>query len=254
MGITAIILAGGLGTRMGDLCELVPKSMLVFNKKPFLDYLISWLSNNGVNEIILSTGHLSDYIQDYFQKECWKNRGVKIVKENVPLGTAGAIKLAATEASNKTIYICNADTLLQCDFQQIYNKAMSIKSPIITIVTRNQNVPNQGAIKIEGTLVTEFKEDGSLKELESNERYYRASSTGCYITSCDFLMSDYFSTGSSLEKQVLPHLVINRLLGAILCKPGYFIDYGTPNMYRFLLNNQRILDEVYGLNQFRYPA
>ena len=97
-----------------------------------------------------------------------------------------------------------------------------------------------------GGIVTEFLEDGLVRSLENNERYFRASSTGCYFVRRNLLRSEVFRLGASLEKEILPNLVDQRLVGAVSCGTSLFFDYGTSERYILLKNNPWMLERVYG--------
>jgi len=92
--LKAVILAGGLGTRLRPYTLFMPKPMLPLGDKPVLEHLISWLYNNGVREIVICVGYLRRIIEDYFKDG--KELGVKItyVRTNTPMGTAGQLKSA----------------------------------------------------------------------------------------------------------------------------------------------------------------
>jgi len=246
MSISAIVLAGGFGTRIREVCSDIPKPMLVFNGYPFLEYLVRWLIRMGVSEIRISTCFLSERIEEYFGTDQWKRLGVAIVREDHPLGTGGAVRFVATHTTCDEVFLCNADTLVELEFCTLQSLARMLQKPMVSIVTLNQGVPNQGAVKVEQGVVTEFQEDGIARGLESNDRFFRASSTGCYFVQRDLLLSDHFRFGASLEKEIIPHLVDKRLMGAISCGMGLFLDYGIPERYVFLKNNAWMLERAYG--------
>lgn len=245
MNVTAIVLAGGFGTRMGDTCKEVPKSMLAFNDKPFLEYLVEWLIGAGIRDVVLSTGFLGEYVESHFGKDVWRKEGVRVVREETPLGTGGAIRFASTYADQETLFLCNADTVVEIDLPTILQAFAMIQKPMISVVTLNEGVPNQGAIKVESGIVTDFREDGSIRPLTRSGENFRASSTGCYFAKKSFIFSEHFRHGSSLEKEILPHLVENRLVGAVGCGTGIFFEFGVPERYAFLKQNTWILRRVY---------
>ena len=90
----AIILAGGLGTRLQPYTTFIPKPMLPLGEKPLLEHLIEWVKKNGIKDIVLCVSYLRKTIEDYF--EDGKRFGVKIeyAVSNKPLATAGQLKTA----------------------------------------------------------------------------------------------------------------------------------------------------------------
>jgi NDP-sugar pyrophosphorylase family protein len=120
---------------------------------------------------------------------------------------------------------------------------------MVSIVTLNEGVPNQGALKVEQGIITEFQEDGTTRILERSEHFFRASSTGCYFVQRSLLLSNLFQFGTSLEKEILPSLVDRRLVGAVSCGQGLFLDYGTPERYALLRDNPWMLEKTYGFQK-----
>lgn len=247
MNITAIILTGGMATRMDKMCLDIPKSMLNFAGYPFLQYLISWLSRMGLREILISTFCHSEKIVSVFSLDFWKSRGVKIVKEAKPLGTGGAIKFACEHSSNEDVFICNGDTVVELDFFRLHELSLSLHSPITAILTLSKGVPNQGAVVVENGIITEFCEGGDAKDVIEGENYLRGSSTGCYFARRTSVLSLFPAGRSSLEREVLPVLVSKRTIGAICAGRGFFLDYGVPSRHNVLNNNPWILKKIYGV-------
>ena len=130
MAREAIILAGGLGTRLRSLVKDVPKPMALINGKPFLKILIEHLVKNDFKKIILSVGYKSQYIIDYFSKE---NLNVEIIfsKEEDFLGTGGAIKLGLSHAAESCIFVFNGDCFADIDYDLVETTFNKIKKSII---------------------------------------------------------------------------------------------------------------------------
>src|SRR5665213_1516478 len=110
----AIILAGGLGTRLRPLISDVPKCMAPINGKPFLHYLLENFKNKGIENFIFSVGHLHEMIEEYLIKN-YAHLNYKIALETEPLGTGGAIKSACGKTSQTNILVCNGDTFYNID-------------------------------------------------------------------------------------------------------------------------------------------
>lgn len=246
MKISVVILAGGLATRMGEICCETPKSMLQFAGYPFLQYLVSWLARLGLNEILISTGKLSDKIESLFATDFWNSKGVRIVRENEPLGTGGATKFACQNCSNEDVFLCNGDTIVSLNLFRLYEIHRVLNVPITSVLTLNKEVPNQGAVSVEKGIVVEFREGEEAREPIDGENYFRGSSTGCYFLKRSSVLS-LFPTGiSSLERKVLPSLVSSKMVGAVNNGFGFFLDYGIPQRYEILKNNLWILKRIYG--------
>ena len=101
-----IILAGGLGTRLRSVVSEVPKCMAPVGGKPFLWYLLKYLTNYNVHKVILSVGYLREVIYQWIEevKDSFPFEFVYAVEEQ-PLGTGGGIKLALAKATNNDVYV-----------------------------------------------------------------------------------------------------------------------------------------------------
>lgn len=246
MKITAVILAGGLATRMGEVCQETPKAMLQFAGYPFLQYLVSWLVGLGLNEILISTGRLSDKIESVFATDFWNSKGVKIIKEDSPFGTGGATRFACQNCSNEDVFLCNGDTVVSLNFFRLYEIHKVLDMSITAILTLNKEVPNQGAVSVENGIVTEFCEGEEVREPIDGSSHFRGSSTGCYFLKCSSVLSMFPSGISSLEREVLPNLLKAKMVGAVNNGFGFFLDYGISSRYEILKNNPWILKIIYG--------
>ena len=105
----AIVLAGGLGTRLQHIVPNLPKPMADINGKPFLSYLFDYLIQQKIERVILSAGYKSQAIHDFFYHQ-YKSLELDYALEKEPLGTGGGIKYALSFASENTVAIFNGDT------------------------------------------------------------------------------------------------------------------------------------------------
>ena len=112
---TALIMAGGLGSRLGERTRLTPKPLLLINGRPILDYILEQLETAGVEQIWIAVHHLAEKVEEFV--EARTNRAeVRLVKEPERLGTAGAISLLP-EWPAHPILVLNGDILTQVDFR-----------------------------------------------------------------------------------------------------------------------------------------
>src|SRR5665213_3576816 len=114
----AIILAGGLGTRLRSVVADLPKCMAPVAGNPFLYYVIKDLQKGGIDKFIFSVGYKNESILPYVKKE-FADIDCKFSIEEEPLGTGGAIKFALGKATDENILICNGDTLFKINIQQL---------------------------------------------------------------------------------------------------------------------------------------
>jgi D-glycero-alpha-D-manno-heptose 1-phosphate guanylyltransferase len=112
---TAIILAGGLGTRLREEVPDVPKPMAPINGRPFLEYLMDYWISQGVERFILSIGYKSQIISEHFGG-CYKSSAVCYAIEESPLGTGGGLLLALEQVTSNKVLLLNGDTFFAVPF------------------------------------------------------------------------------------------------------------------------------------------
>ena len=222
----ALILAGGLGTRLRPIVGNRPKSMAQIGGQPFLAYQLDLLRRQGFTEVILCTGHMSQAIEEYFGDG--GDFGVRITYslEEKPLGTAGAIKNAA-HLVDSAFLVLNGDTYVQGDLWDLICFHRD-KGALATIgLSRVGDPSRSGLVQVDRAgRVVRFMEKSALQGDDST------ISAGVYVFEpevLDFIPAD---GNVSLELEVFPHLVEVEapLYGCILS--GSFVDIGTPEGYR----------------------
>ena len=125
----AFVLAGGRGTRLGDLTRDLPKPMVPVGGKPFLEWLLLSLKHQGVQNFVLSTGYLSHKIEEYFGNGA--KLGCRIIYsiEDTPLGTGGAIKKAAGLLED-TFLVISGDNFLELDYHAYLRRFQQAKDAV----------------------------------------------------------------------------------------------------------------------------
>ncbi len=121
-----IILAGGLGSRLGDLTKKTPKPLIKINNLPFLFYLISKLKNEGINNIVILVWNLSDKFKKINFKKIF-GINIKLVKEKKKLGTGGCI-INAYDFLNKEFFLVNGDTLFNISLKDLEKNFLKRKN------------------------------------------------------------------------------------------------------------------------------
>jgi N-acetyl-alpha-D-muramate 1-phosphate uridylyltransferase len=155
MKIQVVILAGGLATRLGELTKNRPKSLVEIHGKTFLAYQLELLKTQGITDIVLCIGHLGGQIREAFGDG--SNYGVHLTYsvENQPLGTAGALKNAAS-LLNDTFFVMYGDSYLLLDFKKIYSYFLTQQKLGLDTVFRNSNAFDTSNIVIRNNLVTQY--------------------------------------------------------------------------------------------------
>jgi len=158
----AVILAGGLGSRLRPFTETIPKPLLPIGEKSVLEIQIERLKDNGFDEIYLATNYKSEYIENFFGDGSRYGVKLKISKEETPLGTVGPITLLKNELTEPFLMM-NGDILTQLDFKKMYDFALS-KDSMLTIGIKELITPFQfGNIFFEGDYVTGIQEKPDFK-------------------------------------------------------------------------------------------
>ena len=153
----AVILAGGLGTRLKPFTEVIPKPLLPVGEKSILEIQISRLKKFGFDQIYLATNYKSDYIGNYFGDGSRYGVSLRVSKEDKPLGTAGPLLLLKNELTEPFI-VMNGDILSLIDFGDLYDFAIR-QSSLLTITIKKEITPFAfGNIFFDGDRVTDIEE------------------------------------------------------------------------------------------------
>jgi len=153
----AVILTGGLGTRLKPFTEIIPKPLLPIGEKSILEIQIERLKKYGFDEIFLCTNYKSEYIKNFFGDGSRYGIKLTISKEDKPLGTAGPLTLIKGEL-NKPFIVMNGDILSLINFSKFYEFALE-KNTNLTISIKKEITPYAfGNIFFNGDYVTDIQE------------------------------------------------------------------------------------------------
>ncbi|CAN2039950.1 D-glycero-alpha-D-manno-heptose 1-phosphate guanylyltransferase [Candidatus Magnetomoraceae bacterium gMMP-15] len=220
--ITAIILAGGLGTRLRSVVADRPKVMAEVHGKPFLVYLMDQISAAGLRHIVLCTGYLGEQIQAQFGKK-YKQLHLTYSQEKKTLGTAGALSLGLDLFESDPVLVMNGDSFCEVDLREfiIYHHEKSADASLI--LTRVPDTRRYGRVLLnKDGLINKFEE----KNCKKGSGWINA---GIYMISHKILRSLPKGEFISLEQDVLPNLVGKGVYG--FQSTGHFIDIGIPESY-----------------------
>ncbi len=216
----AVILAGGLGTRLKPFTEIIPKPLLPIGEKSVLEIQIERLKKSGFDEIYLATNYKSDYIENYFGDGSRYGVKLRISKEEKPLGTAGPLLLLKDKLTDPFI-LMNGDILSLIDFSDIYNFALS-KEALLTLAIKKEITPFAfGNIFFDGDRVTGIQEKPDII------MYILA---GIYVIKPDifkfFPENEYFGMDHLIKKMIAEDAYI-----AKYDLKEYWLDIGRLNDY-----------------------
>jgi NDP-sugar pyrophosphorylase family protein len=218
----ALILCGGLGTRLREAVPDRPKSMAPIRGKPFLEILIRFLKGKGVDDFVLATGHLHEQVEDYCGSgACW-DVGIRYSREPAPLGTGGAVKLAEPLLGSEFL-VLNGDTFVEFDAGALEAKQEATGAPLVLVLRHEENPERYGAVDIaEDGRVRAFVEKGVRKGKHINAGVYRVRKEALALMEP--------GKAVSLEKDWMPELMARGIYGVVT--GGLFIDIGVPEDYR----------------------
>ncbi len=220
----AIILAGGLGTRLKNVIGDIPKPMAPVNGRPFLEYLLDYLNHYEIEHVILSVGYKHGMIMDHFGKK-YKGIDIDYAIEDTPLGTGGAIKKAFGQTFSKKSFVFNGDTMLKMDLLRLMD-FHSYKQSVFSVVLRQvEDVSRYGSVdRDENYRITSFNEKG----LRVGPGMING---GTYLISKSFFEKTAFPEKFSIEKDCLEKMVGSYFFYGTICRQ-YFIDIGIPEDYQ----------------------
>lgn len=217
----AIVLAGGLGTRLRSVVTELPKPMAPVAGRPFLAWVLDRLEAAGFAQAVLATGYRHEAISGCFGA-AHRSLRLQYSVEETPLGTGGAIRLAASMVSEYPVFVLNGDTFLELDFAAMLAAHQAAGASLSVAVCHVPDVSRYGALELEGARITGFQEKG-----RSGPGYINA---GVYLVAADVMQRIPPGELFSFEQQLLVPRVSELRPSAFLTE-GRFIDIGIPEDY-----------------------
>lgn len=223
----AVLLAGGLGTRLRSVVSDRPKPMALIGDKPFMEYVVLELISHGVTEIIFAVGYKGTMVEEYFKDGTPWGIKVSYAYEETLLGTAGAIKNAGLQITSDSFLVLNADTFYQIDYSSLTTLFKEQDLDMALVLREVPDVSRYGQAVLEDGRLTAFNE-------KTEEQRRGTINGGIYVLKRSLL--DEIPEGKvSLEQDMIPKwLSQGKRLGGFV-SGGYFIDIGIPqDYYRFM--------------------
>ena len=218
--IDAIILCGGMGTRLQSVLSDKPKPMADFNDRPFLDLLIDYVGNFGFKRFVLCSGHKGDLIKEYFEKKDGGKTYV-ISQEVSPLGTAGALKNAESAITTDVFLAMNGDSFCPIDLNSFLNFHCSKNTLASIALAPMEDAKDYGRVALEeNDQIISFDEKANAPSPDW-------VNAGLYIFNKTIL--GHIPTGQkvSLEQEIFPSLIGKGLFG--FTTQSQLLDIGTPD-------------------------
>jgi D-glycero-alpha-D-manno-heptose 1-phosphate guanylyltransferase len=222
--VEAIILAGGLGTRLRAAVPGLPKPMAPVNGRPFLEHQLHYWAGQGVTRFILSVGYKHEMISGHFGA-AFRGISVSYAVENQPLGTGGGLLLAARSlATPGAFLVLNGDTYFEVALGMLRASHVMHRADITLSLFRSPQDGRYTGMKIGAA--------GEVLSLSAGEKGGLANG-GVYLMEYGFLEGGPWQPSSpvSLEEDILPTaLRTGKRLFGLEC-PGRFLDIGVPEDY-----------------------
>lgn len=216
----AIVLAGGLGTRLREVVPDWPKPMAPVAGRPFLEILLRSLAAKGFSRVVLSLGFMAKKISNHFGTQ-FAGMDLDYVVEDRPLGTGGAVRLATTLCAKDHVFVLNGDTFLDLEAEMIEQHWSARRNPII-VARQVPDTARYGRLMVQDGLVKGFTEKGVSGQGLIN--------AGCYIFDRTQLDSFALNKPFSLEADFLANAVLGMPVDVFVSN-GHFIDIGIPDDY-----------------------
>jgi D-glycero-alpha-D-manno-heptose 1-phosphate guanylyltransferase len=234
----AIVLAGGLGTRLRSAVPELPKCLAPVRGRPFIAYVTDYFRQQGIEKFIFALGYKSDYFDDFF-REAFPAGGYAISLEEEPLGTGGAIRQACAVAKEKTVLILNGDTFYRIRLAALANFHEEKRADCSLCLRPMTDFDRFGVVELDNEArVSGFRE----------KQYYRAGliNGGVYALDREAFLRAELPQIFSFEKDYLEPAAASRQVGGGpagdqgtsggglfgLVQETYFIDIGIPEDYR----------------------
>ena len=224
----AILLCGGMGTRLRSVVSDRPKPMADICGKPFLQYLLEMLRDKGITEVIFALGYMGEMIEEYFRDGSAFGLKISYSYEEEPLGTGGAIRNALPKILEEEVLVLNADTYFPMDYQGLLRFHQENDGDFSLATRAVPDISRYGAVRRDAAgrilVWNEKLEDGG-------QPLAGEINGGIYVMKKS-LIAEIPEGKQSLEQDCIPKWLSEgkRILG--LPFDGYFMDIGIPKDYQ----------------------
>jgi len=241
--IKAVLLVGGLGTRLKSVVGSTPKPLAEVGDRPFVELLVRQLRHQGIRRLVMCTGYHAQEVENELGDGQKWDVSIEYSREAQAMGTAGAIKLAEPLVSDGSDFlVMNGDSFIEADFEELLQFHRGKNGIASLAVVRLKNEQRYGTVQMtaEGR-VSGFKEkaDGDPTEFVN---------AGIYVLNRKIL--DYIPDGTaSLEKDIFPNVLDQGIYASE--QHGFFIDIGTPEDYA---RAQKLFGQLYDAAYRKQPG
>jgi D-glycero-alpha-D-manno-heptose 1-phosphate guanylyltransferase len=220
MKCIAIVLAGGMGTRIRHLLPDLPKPLAPIEGEPFLGWVLKYLQNQKVQNIVISVGYMAEKIQEYVSEN---KLGLNLlcIREDFPLGTAGgalnAMRQCAYEFSN--VLVLNGDSVVLADLTPLFQSMEDESTKVAMLGVRVSNAARYGTLEI--------KENNYLVGFNEKQEGAGLVNAGIYLFRQEILNQFSSDMSLSFELDIFPKLLSQNVRIKVIPVDAPFIDIGT---------------------------
>ena len=218
----AVILAGGLGTRLRQVISEIPKPMAPVADRPFLEYLLKHLNSYDIEKAVLSVGYKYEVIRDHFGDKYGNTELVYAVEEE-PLGTGGGIRNALRYVDAPECFLLNGDTYFNVPLGELYAFHKKNHDSLTLSLKKMRDFNRYGTVTVLNDRVMEFEPKKQCREGLING--------GVYVLSSNIFEGLSLQRKFSFEEDFLKAHTRTIRMGAFI-SDGYFIDIGVPEDYK----------------------
>lgn len=222
----AIILAGGFGTRLRSVVSDVPKPMAPIAGRPFLEWLLDYLTPFGFDHVVLSVGYLHEVIEQHFGNR-YRDIRLSYAVENEPLGTGGGILNALSCCQGDDVVVLNGDTLFRIDYNLLRDFYLHHDTRLAVVLRQVEDTSRYGAVSTDCCdRITRFAE-------KADSQGFGNINGGIYLLNRTLFEGFRVGDSFSFERDIMQRRYENEPFYAYTAG-DYFIDIGVPDDYRRL--------------------
>lgn len=220
--VTAVVLAGGFGTRIRHLAPDVPKPMVLARGRPFIEWVVRYLAKQGVHQVILSTGHLAHVVEKHFAVNSIPGVQLACVPETSPLGTAGGFMncLSAAKQTSGAWLVLNGDSLVLADLNAAAAPLADNQTEGVVVGVQMDDASRYGRLVFDGA--------GRLQSFQEKIPGAGVINAGVYFFKPSAVARFPKQTPLSFEKDVFPRLLAEGSKFVVSHSSAPFLDIGTP--------------------------
>jgi D-glycero-alpha-D-manno-heptose 1-phosphate guanylyltransferase len=220
--LTAILLAGGFGTRVRAIHPDLPKPMIPVAGEPFLEWIIRYWAGQGVERVVVSLGHLAGVAEAWVKTRPPNGMRISTVVENTPLGTGGAVRFAAgaTDPDSDPLIVANGDSLVVADTRPALQRLENPELDGVILGVEMEDASRYGTLSTDG--------NGRLRGFSEKRPGYGLINAGVYILRRRLLARFPAQSPLSMETEVFPALLDGGAYLEAVPVSGAFLDIGTP--------------------------